>query len=169
MDVVCRGGHTYSCKIAGDGMWCEGSFIIAYRLSRSVDKDVAAPLVELDPVVTIYSRKPVNFYESLTDKLETRLKKLDNITGGVWPVSDDEKLLVTADNQLIRFEPEKLITRAQWDDYVSRKIRVGDKVLAGKGTTVHEVLFIGENTCFTRNEHGFEGAILTSRLTRIPQ
>ena len=166
VDYICDDGQVGNNVTARMLNWKDG--IIAYRLSRSTDKDVA-PLVELDPVVTIYSRKPVNFYESLTDKLETRLKKLDNITGGAWPVSDDEKLLVTADNQLIRFEPEKLITRAQWDDYVSRKIRVGDKVLVSKGTVSHEVVFIGEKSAFLRTETGLEFSARLNSLTRIPQ
>lgn len=127
--------------------------IIAYRLSRSVDKDV---------------NRVTNARDSAA--LKTRLELLDKMTDGVWPGADDEKFLVTADGkQLIRHNPEKLITRAQWDDYVSRKIRVGDRVLVSKGTVPYKVVFIGEHRAFLRTDSGFESSAKLNLLTRISQ
>ena len=154
VDYVCDTGFVGKNIAAKMISWAPGK-IIAYRLSRSVDKDVAA----------------VNRVTNARDSaaLKTRLELLDKMTGGVWPGADDEKFLVTADGkQLFSFEPEKLITHAQWDDYVSRKIRVGDKAETYGGKTV-DVLFIGDVKAFVRHATGNEFSIPLNRLTRISQ
>ena len=181
IDVATKSDNRYPHVVSANGIWGEYSEIIAYRLSRSVDKDVALPAAGIS--VSVNSRTVTRFWKDINasvtvdeyitratdDALETRLKKLDNITGGVWPVSDSEKLLVTADNQLIRFEPEKVITRAQWDDYVSRKIRVGDKVKIEYAGTSGEVLCVGNRTVFIRLDDGHELSTAPEYITRIPQ
>ena len=62
-----------------------------------------------------------------------------------------------------------IVTRAQWEDYVSSKIRVGDKVKIEYAGTNGEVLCVGNRTVFIRLDDGHELSTAPEYITRIPQ
>ena len=127
-----------------------------------MDKDVAAPLVELDHAdTTIATVIEANLKGRLANGV-TDVTRFPRLTGEQACFSLDGRVSANGDNLVI-------ITRAQWDDYVSRKIRVGDKVVVGKGTAPHDVIFIGQESAFLRTESGMEVSASLNILTRIPQ
>lgn len=116
------------------------------------------------------SRPSFEYYEPETTVAAAIEKRLSLDGDTKWPNGCD-KICVDLNSGYLSPNGDNLviITRKQWDDYISRKIRVGDKVTVSQGSTVHEVLFIGKDTAFLRAESGFEGAALLNILTRIPQ
>lgn len=158
-------------RTAKEVNWSNSS-LVAYRLSRSVDKDVAAvnrvanardaaPLVELDHADTIIAAV---IEANLKGRLATGVTdatSFPRLTGEQACFSLDGRISANGDNLVI-------ISRKQWDDYVNRKIRVGDKVKTDRNNVV-TVLFIGEKTAFVKFQSGAEIAINLNRLTRIPQ
>jgi len=139
---------------------------IAYRLSRSVDKDVAAvnrvtnardtaSLVELDHADTVIAA-------AIEKRIEfTKCYEWENNKIQICVNAETGYIDARGDNLVI-------ITRAQWDDYVSRKIRVGDRVKTPAGNEV-EVLFVTDKTALIRYPKGDETSIALENLTRISQ
>ena len=87
-----------------------------------------------------------------------------------WPV-DSDKICVNLKTGYLSANGDDLIiiTRKMWDDYVSRKIRVGDKVTIGSRSSVVTVLHIGEKNAFVRYNNGAELAVSLNRLTRVSE
>lgn len=166
IDVAMKSDNRYPHVVSADGIWGEYSEIIAYRLSRSVDKDVAAanrvtnardaaPLVELDQADTIVAAAIEKRIELCgDDKWDVKFEKIC--------VNSDTGHLSGTGNDLV------IVTRKQWGDYVSRKIRVGDKVKTRRGNEV-EVLFLTSDNAAVRYNSGAENMLPLGSLTRIPQ
>ena len=152
------------------GVWYE---MYHYTLS---DGTVRPTHEKSEGVITAYrpvkneSRSPVKEF-SVDANVETkkRLELFDKSCDGVWPGKDWEKFAVTVEGQVFRIEEDKIITRKMWDDYVSRKIRVGDKVRTEDGF-VAEVLFMTEKSGFIRyDEDGMEASHPLRYLTRVSE
>lgn len=86
-----------------------------------------------------------------------------------WPV-DSDKICVNLKTGYLSANGDDLviITRKMWDEYISRKIRVGDKVKTKSGSLV-TVLHVGEKNAFVRYETGDESALPLNRLTRVSE
>lgn len=86
-----------------------------------------------------------------------------------WPV-DSDKICVNLKTGYLSANGDDLviITRKMWDEYVSRKIRVGDKVKTQSGAVV-TVLHIGEKSAFVRYGTGDELAVSLNRITRVSE
>lgn len=125
--------------------------VIAYRFVKNESR---SPIKEISVDVTVETKK--------------RLELFDKSCDGVWPGKDWETFTVTVEGQIIKTDPGKIITRKMWDEYVSRKIRVGDKVKTPSGVIV-TVLHVGEKNAFVRYETGDESALPLNRLNRVSE
>lgn len=120
-------------------------------------------------IVKNESRSPIKeFSVDVTVETKKRLELFDKLCNGVWPGKDWEKFAVSVEGQVFRIEEDKIITRKMWDEYVSRKIRVGDKVKTKSGSLV-TVLHVGEKNAFVRYETGDESAPPLNRITRVSE
>ena len=163
VDYVCENGFIGVSVLSKRVRWSKSAYddnIIAYRLSRSIDTSVtnardAAPLVELDHADTI-----------VATAIEKRVEVTDIHE---WSVKAD-KICINLKTGLLAGQGDNLviITRAQWDDYVSRKIRVGDKAKTLRGTVVR-VLFVTHKTALVEYEDGTETSFDLTSLTRLSQ
>lgn len=127
----------------------------AHRLSIKNESRSRVEYHELDHADTIVAAA-----------IEKRLS-LDGDTK--WPV-DSDKICVNLKTGYLSANGDDLviITRKMWDDYISRKIRVGDKVKTQSGAVV-TVLHIGEKNAFVRYNNGAELAVSLNRLTRVSE
>ena len=125
--------------------------VIAYRLVKNESR---SPIKEISVDATVETKK--------------RLEQFDKSCDGVWPGKDWEKFAVIVEGQVVRIEEDKIITRKMWDEYVSRKIRVGDKVKTPSGELV-TVLHIGERNAFVRYGTGDELSLSLGVLTRVSE
>jgi hypothetical protein len=133
-------------------------------------RNVAWKNVTAYRVVKNESRSPIKeFSVDATVETKKRLELFDKSCDGVWPGKDWETFAVTVEGQIIKTDPGKIITRKMWDEYVSRKIRVGDKVTVGSRSSVVTVLHIGEKNAFVRYNNGAELAASLNRLTRVSE
>ena len=131
--------------------------IIAYRIIQTVDKapdsvPSPAPLVEADAIVA--------------DAIEKRIKTLGS---DEWEEGYD-KICVSPESGYKASKGSDLviITRAQWDDYISRKIRVGDKAMT-PGEAEVQVIFVTDKSALVRYVEGDEMLLPLHALTRLPQ
>lgn len=87
-----------------------------------------------------------------------------------WPLLDENQFSFDVKKGYLTGTGDSLIiiTRKKWDDYVSRKIRVGDKVKTQSGAVV-TVLHIGEKSAFVRYGTGDELAVPLNRITRVSE
>ena len=86
-----------------------------------------------------------------------------------WSV-DSDKICVNLKTGYLSANGDDLviITRKQWDDYISRKIRVGDKVKSSSGV-VATVLYVGDKKAFVRTPDDIELTLRLERLTRVSE
>ena len=176
VDLISQGGNAaHNGVVCNVVYWGSSTGIIAYRRSR---KDVASDLCP--PVGVSVSNKSMSQVETY----ETPLVELDHADTIVataiearlthyksdkWPGKSDNFCMKLSDGTgSWDADDIVIITRAQWDDYFSRKIRVGDKVKTPAGNEV-EVLFVTDKTALVRYPKGAETSMALEKLTRLSQ
>lgn len=173
VDVVWRDGREHHQVVAKKKTpfrsYFGTGYTVAYRLNRSVDKDVNRVTNARDsvPVLKVDS-DAVTVASAIENNIKGRLRHgCDDDTS--FPHPDHNQVCMGSDGKLKTSGNDLMvITRAQWDDYVSRKIRVGDKVKTHSCSEV-EVLFVTDKTALVRYPKGAETSIALENLTRIPQ
>ena len=168
-------GYTlaFGAEPMSSGIWfVENYYTLSDGMVHHADKKSEGVITAYRPVKN-ESRPRVEYHELdhadtiVAAAIEERLSLDGDIK---WPV-DSDKICVNLKTGYLSANGDDLviITRKQWDDYISRKIRVGDKVTVSMGDTIHEVLFIGKDTAFLRAESGFEAAAALNILTRVSE
>ena len=134
--------------------------VIAYRLVKNESRS-RVKYHELDHADTIVATViEANLKGRLANGV-TDVTSFPRLEGEQACFSLDGRISANGDNLVI-------ITRKMWDDYVSRKIRVGDKVKTPSGAIV-TVLHIGEEKAFVRHMGGEELALSLNRITRVSE
>lgn len=136
-------------------------------------RNVAWKNVTAYRVVKNESRPRVEYYELdhadaiIADAIE---KVIDRCDSTEWPMPSGVQFSFDVKKGYATGTGDSLIiiTRKMWDEYVSRKIRVGDKVKTPSGAIV-TVLHIGEKNAFVRYNNGAELAASLNRLTRVSE
>lgn len=170
-------GYTlvFGAEPMSSGTWfVENYYTLSDGMVHHADKKSEGVITAYRPAqrfsIMNESRSPIKeFSVDATVETKKRLELFDKSCNGVWPGKDWEKFAVTVEGQVVRIEEDKIITRKMWDDYVSRKIRVGDKVRTEDGF-VAEVLFMTEKSGFIRyDEDGMEASHPLRYLTRVSE
>lgn len=155
------------------GTWfVENYYTLSDGMVHHADKKSEGVITAYRPVKN-ESRSRVEYHE--LDHADTivaaAIEKIIEITDDTdWPVRAAAQISFDVKQGCLTFTGDDLIiiTRKMWDDYVSRKIRVGDKVKTPSGGVV-TVLHIGEKSAFVRYNSGAELALSLNRLTRVSE